>query len=169
MFRITHSKPASIALPASKSPTGACPGPVATTERDAVLLRTFGPEPLEAGFRTWVEGHAKADVVVVGCRGRGSDPVAVPLAAALRVLSSSTRPLAPARGESLWLPADVTLGAAAAALLYACEDPDGPRCRSYRAATYFLIGHAFLTLDENLEGESADVSGRARGREAARA
>jgi hypothetical protein len=169
MFRITHSTPASIALPASKAPPQACPGPVAATERDAVLLRTFGPEPLEAGFRTWVEGHAKADVVVVGCQGRGSEPVAVPLDAALRVLSTSTRPLAPARGESLGLPADVTLGAAATALLQAYEDPDGPRCRSFRSATYFLIGLAHLAADEHLEGESADVSGRARGREAARA
>jgi len=92
--------------------------------------------------------------------------VAIPLGAALRVLSTSTRPLAPARGESLGLPADVTLGAAATALLQACEDPDGPRCRSYRSATYFLIGLALLlAVDEDVEDTPADGSDRARGRE----
>jgi hypothetical protein len=163
MFRITYSTPASVAAPE------ACPGPVATTDRDAALLGTLGPAALEDGFRSWVEGHAKPDLLVVRDRGRGSEPVAIPLEAALRVLSTSTRPLAPARGESLGLPTDVTLGAAATALLQAREDPDGPRCRSYRSATYFLIGLALLAVDEHLEDKPADGSNMARGRKGAHA
>jgi hypothetical protein len=172
MFRITRTIPA--VIPAGH-PTGravgrravghtngraapeTCPGPIQERERHATLLGAPGPALLEAAFRAWVEGHAKADVLVVGDRDAGHGPVPIPLEPALRVLSTSARPLAPARGEALGLPADVTVGAAAAALLQACTDPDGPRCRSYRSATYFMIGRALLDIDELLQDEEPEV------------
>jgi hypothetical protein len=146
MFRITQTAPASTAR------TEACPGAVVPTDR-GVERALDAPEQalLEAAFRSWVEGHAKADLLVVGT----CDPVAVPLDSALHRLSTSTRRLAPTHGAALGLAEDVTIGAAATALLQACEDPTGPRCRSYRSATYFLIGKALLELNEDL-GEDAE-------------
>jgi len=165
MFRIALNTPAAAAAssPSVTRPqtcSGPVAGPVATTTCDEVLLGNFGPEPLEAGFRAWVQGQAKADVLIVRRHDAGRDPVAIPLEAALRVVSTSTRPLAPARGESLGLPADVTLGEAATALLDACADPDGPRCRSYRSGTYFLRGLALLAVDEHLEDGPTEGSDR---------
>jgi hypothetical protein len=90
-------------------------------------------------------------VLVVGPR----DPVAIPLEHALRSLTSSTQPLAPANGESLGLDRDATIGSAADALLQACIDPMGPRCRSYRSATYYLVGLALLAEDEPAEPSTA--------------
>jgi hypothetical protein len=98
----------------------------------------------EVGFRTWVDSATKPDVLIVGDGG----PVAVPLERALRCLLTSTAPLAPAHGDALGLPDDATIATAAALLLHARTDPDGPRCRSFRAASYFLVGQAVLDADE---------------------
>jgi len=147
LFRITQSAPARTA-PATIARDEACPGAVAPTSRG----EDRAPDALEHGlleaaFRSWVEGHAKADLLVVGTR----DPVAVPLGPALHRLATSTASLAPAHGAAIGLAEDVTIGAAAAELLQACVDPAGPRCRSYRSATYFLIGRALLELDDDME------------------
>jgi len=110
--------------------------------------------PMEVGFRAWVEGSAKADVLIVGT----CDPTVIPLEHALRGLLTSTQPLAPADGRVLGLATDVTIGTAAAQLLQACTDPDGPHCRSYRSATYFLLGRALLERGEDTEGSCAPDS-----------
>jgi len=146
MFRITQSAPSSAPPTATCTETG--PGAIARTgDGEDRASDVPAQVPLEAAFRSWVQGHAKADLLVVGTR----DPVAVPLGPALRLLETSTRPLAPAHGAALGLAEDVTIGAAAAALLQACADPAGPRCRSYRSATYFLVGRALLELDEDAD------------------
>jgi hypothetical protein len=109
------------------------------------------PELLEAAFRKWIEGSAKGDMLVIG--SRGTAPVS--LERALRCLATSMRPLAPTPGAALGLNDDVTVGTAATVLLNARTDPDGPRCRSYRAASYFLIGQAHLASDEGSESSSS--------------
>jgi hypothetical protein len=149
MFRITQSAPSS--APATATRTEACPGAVAPTGSGEDRASDVPAQALlEAAFRSWVQGHAKADLLVVGTR----DPVAVPLGPALRRLATSTKPLAPAHGAALGLADDVSIGAAAAALLQACVDPAGPRCRSYRSATYFLVGRALLELDEDADANA---------------
>jgi hypothetical protein len=147
MFRITQSAPSS----ATATRTEACPSAVApTVSGDDRASEVPAQALLEVAFRSWVQGHAKADLLVVGTR----DPVAVPLGPALRRLVTSTRPLAPADGAELGLTEDATIGDAATELLKACVDPAGPRCRSYRSATYFLVGRALLELDEDADANA---------------
>jgi len=134
MFRITSSDPSSIA------PLRTPARPVTETDRTVASPEEPGRVLLAGSFRAWVEGQTKADELVVGTR----DPVVVPLELALRDLATSTQPLAPARGEALGLDDGATIGAAATLLLQACADPDGPRCRSYRSASYYLMGLALL-------------------------
>ncbi len=57
---------------------------------------------------------------------------------ALRSVRSSARRLPAAHAARLGLGEGATLGEAATALTRAVEDPHGPRCRSYRAAAYYL-------------------------------
>jgi hypothetical protein len=163
MFRITQSTSSSVARSGSVAPSIAPTPSVDPSDRlwqdhgrdrDVVATEPPGAELLEVAFRAWVMGHAKADVLVVGSR----DPVAVPLERALRCLSTSTEPLTPADGTSLGLTADVTIGMAASELLRACADPNGPRCRSYRSATYFLVGRALLGLDDEPQESCAPTS-----------
>jgi hypothetical protein len=139
MFRISPSDPASraTARPDERS--------VARPDDSAPAVDLPARPLLEASFRSWVEGRTKADVLNVESCGA----VTVPLERALRCLSGSMQPLAPAAGSTLGLRDDVTVGAAATALLQACADPSGPRCRSYRSASFFLVGRALLQLDED--------------------
>jgi hypothetical protein len=146
MFRITQNASATRpeATPAATREVTPAARPPATPGARKMAVPA-ADACLEAGFRAWVEGHAKADVIVIGA----SEPFTVPLEDALHRLSMSVQPLGPADGSSLGMPDDVTIGAAATALLHARTDPDGPRCRSFRSATYFLVGRAMLALDED--------------------
>jgi hypothetical protein len=98
---------------------------------------------LEAAFVDWVDGWARPDVLVVG----GDTGSTIPLDSALVTLRSSTKPLDPAHGRLLGLAGEACVGRAAERLLHARLDPDGPRCRSFRAAGYYLIGLALLESD----------------------
>jgi len=163
MFRTPQTIPASIAQPPVQTQRLGRVSPIDVDGMPADLSGSPAATPsealLEASFRAWVEGPVKADVLVIG----NHDPVKVPLERALHLLSTSTRPLAPAHGDALGLDPNVTIGMAAVSLLQACADPAGPRCRSYRSASYFLIGRAVLTRDEQLENggaEALDVASR---------
>ena len=103
-----------------------------------------GLEPLEVAFRAWVDGTAKPDTLIVG----DWRPVELPLVIALERLLDSTAPLAPASGAPLGLDDDVTIATAAATLLEARIDPEGPHCRSFRAASFYLIDHALLVAED---------------------
>lgn len=64
-----------------------------------------------------------------------------------RHLGESRATLAASACVQIGLPPGVTIAAAVAALLHATIDPDGPRCRSFRAASYYLRGLARLDAD----------------------
>jgi hypothetical protein len=138
MFRLTLANAATTAAPTT------LPQPDAPSDRTTSLLGSTHLDVLEDAFRAWVTGREKPDVLIVAAGG--CHPV--PIEHALRRLSTSTQPLAPAPGAALGLCPDATVGTAAAALLQARADPAGPRCRSYRSATYFLFGRALLASDE---------------------
>jgi len=154
MFRISPFATSTATRPHAGPPAGpwlldgTAGAPTSISGTDTAL-ETMAPALLEAGFRTWVESFMKSEALVVGT----GDPVVVPIERALLALTSSTQLLAPAHGATLGLDADVTIGAAASALLQACIDPDGPRCRSYRSATFFLVGRSLLDLDDSLEDD----------------
>jgi hypothetical protein len=106
---------------------------------------------LEDGFRRWVEGRSRPEMLHLG-----DDPaVHLPLEQVLRRLTASTEPLWPADGRRLGLAADVRIADAAQRLLHARLDPGGPRCRSFRAASYFLVGLAHITVDDLDDGTAA--------------
>ena len=108
-----------------------CPTPPAT-----------GPDPgtaltrLETAFLGWVVDPLEADEVRLDDHERSHRP----LREVLEALSSSTRPLPGEAAAALGLPADTTIGQAADELRHAVADPAGPRCRSHRAAAYYLRG-----------------------------
>jgi hypothetical protein len=106
--------------------------------------RCTGPSlaRLEAAFVDWVDGWARPDVLIVGGVA-GS----IPLDQALLSLRASTLRLDPAHGRLLGLGGAASVGLGAERLLHARLDPDGPRCRSFRAASYYLIGLAHLESD----------------------
>ena len=116
-----------------RSPTSPAPDVYVDDEAESPSLRF-----LEVAFRGWVDGYVKPEMLIVG----SSDHPEVSMDTALRRLRHSTEPLAPAHGRMLGLDDDATIAVAADALLGACADPDGPRCRSFRAASYFLSGMA---------------------------
>jgi hypothetical protein len=100
----------------------------------------------EAAFRDWVDGIARPDVLTVGPR-----PCAeMPLEQLLASLQSSTALLAPARGRAIGLDDRVSVADAATELLHVRFDPKGPRCRSFRAASYYLAGLARLETEDAL-------------------
>ncbi|MFP4148699.1 MAG: hypothetical protein ACLFUG_10705 [Nitriliruptoraceae bacterium] len=108
----------------------------ASPDQDSHDRRTCFDElpALEAVLRTWIQGRARPDIVLID-PDRG---VQVSLDELLRELRASSTPLGTGYAASLGLPADATVGEAAAALLAARHDVDGPRCRSFRSASYFL-------------------------------
>lgn len=108
-----------------------------STERDGSSTRspsTARQAELEDGFLAWLADPLKPDELHVAW----ADEPAVPLREALGELSVSTRALPAEMAATLGLPAGTTIGAAAAELILAVNDPAGPRCRSYRAAAYYL-------------------------------
>jgi hypothetical protein len=99
------------------------------------------PDELEDAFIAWIRDPAHPDVVELGPLGRLS---MVDLSQ--RLTQSHVR-LGPASAVQLGLCPDATFAAAAGALLHATVDPDGPRCRSFRAAGLYLRGKAYLEED----------------------
>jgi hypothetical protein len=97
-------------------------------------------QELEDSFLLWAEAPEKPDIVDLGCRS-------VLMTTMARRLARSSRPLTAAAARQLGMPIGTTIAVAARELLQATIDPDGPRCRSYRAASYFLRGIARLEAD----------------------
>jgi hypothetical protein len=96
---------------------------------------------LEAVFRRWVQGRARPEVVLIDPDGGSS----VTLEDVLGRLCTSSAPLGAAGAQRLGLGDDATIGHAATELLFARHDPDGPRCRSFRSASYYLYGLARIS------------------------
>ena len=111
---------------------------------------------LEDAFRAWAQDPAKPDVVDLGQHGQ------VPMVELARRLRGSPARLGAPASVQIGLPSDVSIGTAVAALLQATVDPDGPRCRSLRAASYYLCGLVRLGADfrpvVRHSGSSADDS-----------
>ena len=97
---------------------------------------------LEAAFQRWLVEPLAADEVHLD--GRGPSPRA--LGEVLEVLCTSRRPLSDPAAAMLGMPAGTTISQAARELQHAVEDPTGPRCRSYRAAVYYLQGLSRIAL-----------------------
>jgi hypothetical protein len=110
----------------------------------AVRTSLSGLDELEDAFVAWTDNPAKPDVVEFG--PPSSRPV--PVVELLRRLGSSPATLPAGACVQVGLPSGVTIAAAAAELLRATIDPDGPRCRSFRAATYYLRGLSRLLEDD---------------------
>lgn len=96
---------------------------------------------LEAAFQAWVQDPAKPDVVELG-----PDRL-VSMVELSRQLEGSPATLDASACAELGMPPGVTVGTAVAELLRATIDVEGPRCRSFRAASYYLRGLARLDPD----------------------
>ncbi len=117
------------------------------------LLRypTLAPSPVrssasqlgefEAAFTAWADDPAKPDAVDLGQRG------AMSMVELSRQLVGSSATLATSACAQIGLPPGTAIVTAAGALLRATVDPDGPRCRSFRAACYYLRGLSRLDAD----------------------
>lgn len=106
----------------------------------------LGLDELEEAFRAWVEDPVKPTVVELGPSGR-----TLSTAEFLRDLESSTGTLDPPASEQIGFPAGVTIAVAAEALLHATVAPDGPKCRSWRAASYYLRGLSDLSFEFEID------------------
>ena len=98
-------------------------------------------DDLEDAFCAWVRDPAKPDVVGLGPHGQ------VAMVELSRRLGGSPATLDASGCGQLGLPSGVSIATAVAALLHATVDADGPRCRSFRAACYYLRGLARLDAD----------------------
>jgi hypothetical protein len=113
------------------------------------------PDEFEDAFIAWIHDPARPDMIEVGSAG----PYTM-VDLAQRLTGSQIR-LGPVSAPRLGLCPDATLAAAARALLHATVDPDGPRCRSFRAAGLYLRGLARLELDESESPPTDRVDGTA--------
>lgn len=95
-------------------------------------------DTLSGLLRRWLQGRARPDVLLVDPDGPGT----LPLADALVHLRDTTAPLGAACARQVGLPDDATIAEAAHKLLFARFHRDGPRCRSFRSASYYLRGLA---------------------------
>lgn len=95
-------------------------------------------DELEDAFQAWLEAPAKPDVIDLGDQGE------LPMVELARYLGASQATLAASACVQVGLPPGATMATAAAELLHATVDPEGPRCRSFRAASYYLRGLARL-------------------------
>lgn len=86
----------------------------------------------EQAFLVWLAQPTSAEELP------SSDDEPEPMARALGELSLSERSVPADTAASIGLPGATTVGHAAAELLLAVKDPAGPRCRSFRAAVYYL-------------------------------
>lgn len=98
----------------------------------SVSSTTSRLDELEDAFLTWVQDPVKPDIA------RLSPTRDLPMVELVRQLDGSSTELAPSACTLLGLPAGSTIGTAVAVLLHATMDPLGPRCRSFRSATYYL-------------------------------
>lgn len=89
---------------------------------------------LEEAFLTWLGTYDKPALLHLD----GPDAPPTHLSEMLDALRDSSRRLPAAEAGELGLPPGTWLGAAASQLQHAVHDPRGPRCRSYRAAAYYL-------------------------------
>ncbi len=87
----------------------------------------------EHAFLTWLAQPTSTDELTLV---DGDEPE--PMAWILGELSLSRRLLPAETAAGLRLPAGTTIGHAAAEVLLAVKDPAGPRCRSFRAAVFYL-------------------------------
>lgn len=126
-----------------RSGNEACPGSQAVAQ-DLLAL--------EGVFREWVQGRARPEVVLIDPDGGGS----VSLDELLVRLCASSAPLGADCSRRLGLPDDATVALAAEELLYARHDRDGPLCRSFRSASYYLYGLARIAT--SIEPEASDRS-----------
>ena len=110
---------------------------------------------LEDAFAAWVHDPVKPDVVDLG--GYGD----VSMLELSRRLGGSTAALSASASVQIGSSPGVTIGAAAARLLHAMFDPGGPRCRSFRSASYYLCGLA--RLDADLQPGPAELGVRTDG------
>jgi|GEM_PF-4622507 len=102
---------------------------------------------LEGVLRHWVRGRARPEVVLIDPDGGGS----VSLDEVLVQLCASSAPLGVDCARRLGLSADATIAEAAENLLYARHDRDGPLCRSFRSASYYLYGLARIATAADAE------------------
>ncbi|MEX2533537.1 MAG: hypothetical protein WD360_06195 [Nitriliruptoraceae bacterium] len=117
------------------------------------LLKSISPPHLaatpsilsqEIGFRAWINSRAKHDVMAI-CGGSQKTML---LEDAFYNLLDSSELIGPAGSAAIGLTETDTIAAAAAHLLWAHTNPNGPRCRSFRSASLYLVGMAFLYPDE---------------------
>lgn len=119
-------------------------------------------DELEDIFVAWMLAPAKPDVVDLR-RNRQISMVELS-----RRLGASPSPLPAAACVQIGLPAGVTIATAVAELLHATVDPDGPRCRSFRAGMFYLRGLALLEADlavfpDHLDFPTEDPTGHPTG------
>ena len=88
---------------------------------------------MEQAFLGWLAEPTSADELPLD---HSEGPV--PLTRVLGELSLSGRLLPADTAARVGLPDGTTVGHAAAELVFAVLDPAGPRCRSFRAAVYYL-------------------------------
>ncbi|TVR36546.1 MAG: hypothetical protein EA388_03455 [Nitriliruptor sp.] len=89
--------------------------------------------PAERAFSVWLAEPTSANESLLAY---GDEPEA--LARALGELSLSRQVLPAGTAADVGLPDGTTIGHAAVEVLLAVKDPAGPRCRSYRAAVFYL-------------------------------
>lgn len=98
-------------------------------------------DELEDRFHAWAHDPAKPDAVDLGQDRK------ISMVELSRQLSESRSTLAASACVQIGLPPGVSIATAVAELLHATVDEDGPRCRSFRAASYYLVGLARLDAD----------------------
>lgn len=143
--------------PRHGDPLGSRPSGAHVSLLDYPSVRAPGPrlDELEDAFRVWTHDPAKPDVVYLGQLGD------VPMVELSHRLRGSEATLAEAACAQLGLPPGATIATAVAALLHATDAPDGPRCRSFRAASYYLRGLA--RLDPDLRSDTVYLDARTDG------
>lgn len=113
---------------APDEPTRASTVPEATAPADAAKLAD------EERFLEWLLGCGQPSQQAPSHQ----DEPTTGLPQLLRRLSTSSRSLPPEAARILGRPEGISVGDAATEILLAVRDPAGPRCRTYRAAVYFL-------------------------------
>ena len=98
-------------------------------------------DAFEDDFLDWLHDPVMPEVIAAGRDGE------IAMVDLCRDLAGSPTTLSVLDARRIGLSAGATVGTAATALLHATVDPQGPRCRSFRAARYYLRGLANLDTD----------------------
>lgn len=111
-----------------------------------------GTTELRSLLTEWL-AHDSRPVLIAHANGlRANDghgaPSPLTIETVVRGLLADPTPLPTQALKALGLPAGTRTSAVARLLLWAVEEPAGPRCRSYRAASYFLADLDTNDLDE---------------------